>query len=139
VKCPGLHCPGCGNHGAALAPIAAAIAIAVTAYAAWQIITALIWVIVAVFAAAVIIGIPALVMIARRMNRPIYRPQPVYHSRPATPIAAGPARRELEDRLRAAEIDARAAVLAASILAQHARPLPLNGSYSDTEKVIRFD
>jgi len=125
--------------GAGPASIASAAAIALAAYAAYEIVTALFWVIVAVIAAAVIIGIPALVVIARRTNRPVYRPQPVYPSRPAEPVTAGPSRHELEDRLRAAEIDARAAVLAVSILAQQGRPLPLNVSYSDTERVIRLD
>jgi hypothetical protein len=139
VKCPGLHCPGCGHGGAALASIGSAVAIAVIAYAAWEILVALVWVIVAVIAAAVVIGIPALVVIARRMNRPVYRPQPVYRARSAEHVTAGPSFRELEDRLRAAEIEARAAVLAASILAQHTRPLPLSVSYSDTERAIRND
>jgi hypothetical protein len=142
MKCPGItvHCPGCGG-GKLTAAIGTLAAVAVMAYAAWEILAALIWVIAAVIAAAVVIGIPVLVVIARRMNRPVYRPQPqpVYRARPAVPIAAGPSLRELEDRLRAAEIEARAAVLAASILAQQARPLPLSVSYSDTERMICLD
>ena len=138
MTCPGLHCPGCGG-GQLAAAVGSIAAVVVAGIAAWEILTALLWVIVAVIAAAVVIGIPAAVIIARRMNRPVYRPQPVYRSRHAEPVTAGPSRRELEDRLRAAEIDARAAVLAVSVLAQHTRPLPLSVSYSDTERVIRLD
>jgi hypothetical protein len=131
VTCPGLHCPGCG-HGGGLAVLGTIGAAAAAVVAAVEFIESVLWAIAAVMFTAVPVIIVAAVLTARRMNRPVYRPQPAA----AIPTAAGPSRRELEDRLQRAEINASAAMLAVSILAQQPRPLPLSVSYSDTERAI---
>jgi len=110
------------------------IAAVALAAAAWEILTALLWIIL-VITAATVIALTTAAVIARRMNQPVH----ITPARPAPAITAGPPRRDLENRLRAAEINATAAIMAAQILAQHARPLPLSGFYSDTERVIRND
>lgn len=145
MNCEGLHCPGCGHGGGGVLGALAAVAAAAVAY---EVIAALLWAIVATVAAVLVIATVAAVVIARRMNAPVpqltrYRiPAAPYleHSLPAGPgIGAAPAGAsyaELEARLRDAEINARAAVLAAGIIAQQTRPLPVSGPYTSTERVI---
>jgi hypothetical protein len=130
VSCPGLHCPGCG-HGGGLAALGVIAAAALAAAAAWEIISALV-VIVVIVAAAGAIAVAAAVVIARHQAPPAS----IGPVRVRAAITADPSRRELEDRLQRAEIDASAAMLAVSILAQQPRPLPLSVSYSDTERAI---
>jgi hypothetical protein len=130
MSCPGLHCPGCG-HGGALAAVGTIGAVALAAVAAWEILTALLWVILVITAAAVI-AVSTAIVIGRRTTAPAQLGQ----LRPAAAISSAPPRAELEARLREAEINARAALLTAGIIAQQKRLVPFSGPHSNAERGI---
>jgi hypothetical protein len=133
MSCPGLHCPGCG-HGAAasIRTVALAAVVVAAAAATWEILTALLWVILTVGAAAAIAVSTAIVISRRTTAAPIHLSQP----RPVATLTASPVHAELEARLRAAEINAQAAILAAHIIAQQTRPQPLSSYHANDREAI---
>jgi hypothetical protein len=115
--------------------LAYAVGAIAAAAVTWEIIDTLMWVIVVTAVTAPAIAVTAAVVIARRMNRPVQLTQ----YRPAPALGYSPPLTEIEARLRAAEIDARAALLAARLLAHTDRPQSLSGQHSPPMEVSPDD
>ena len=85
MRCPGVHCPGCGEH-AGRAALYGAPALAAVAAAAW-IIPRLLWVagtVAACYALAVVLAVEVAPRLLRHRDRP--RPAQLY----AVPLAQVP-------------------------------------------------